>query len=64
MIATVINYAKEFTENYFSGVTQISRNSTWKSLRSLQLPIPQNNSWGVNFLVISNFAVAASKKFT
>ena len=28
----------------------MSHNSTWKSLRTLQPSITQNNSWGINFL--------------
>ena len=40
----------------------MSRNSPWKSLRSLQPPMTQNNSWGVSFLVIMQiFAVTAPK---
>ena len=37
----------------FSGVTKISRNSTWKSLWSVRPLITQNNSWGIHFLVIT-----------
>ena len=52
----VISYAKDFLRILVAGVR------TRKSLRSLQPPITQNNSWGINVRESRKFTVIAPLK--